>query len=113
MKKYERYGNSIYTIHFSEFIHYFHDENKYVADKIKPVIKKIDALNPSDVSDESIIKSTKVKELWAQGDTVGAQKAADEAKKWAIWGAVAAAVVWVLYVIFFVFIGLGGAFAGY
>ncbi|KXN98239.1 Interferon-induced transmembrane protein [Aequorivita aquimaris] len=61
----------------------------------------------------SIIKSTKVKELWAQGDTVGAQKAADEAKKWAIWGAVAAGIVWVLYVIFFVVIGLGGAFAGY
>jgi hypothetical protein len=54
-----------------------------------------------------------VKELWAQGDTVGAQKAADEAKKWAIWGAVAAGIVWVLYVIFFVVIGLGGAFAGY
>ena len=47
----------------------------------------------------SIIKSTKVKELWAQGDTV--------------WGAVAAGIVWVLYVIFFVVVGLGGAFAGY
>ncbi len=61
----------------------------------------------------SIIKATKVKELWALGDTVGAQNAADEAKKWAIWGAAAAAIVWVLYIIIFVVIGLGGAFAGY
>jgi len=36
----------------------------------------------------SIIKSTKVKELWALGDHAGAQKAADDAKKYAIWGAV-------------------------
>ncbi len=59
----------------------------------------------------SIIKASKVKELWAQGDAVGAQQAADDAKKWAIWGAVAAALVWVLYIIFFMVIGLGGAFA--
>ena len=61
----------------------------------------------------AIIKSTKVKELWALGDKAGAQKAADDAKKWAIWGAAAAAVVSVLYIIFFMVIGLGGAFAGY
>lgn len=61
----------------------------------------------------SIIKATKVKELWALGDTAGAQKAADEAKKWAIWGAAAAAIVWVLYIIFFIIIGIGGAFASY
>lgn len=59
----------------------------------------------------SIIKSTKVKELWALGDTEGAQKAADDAKKWAMWGAGAALIVWVLYILFFVVIGLGGAFA--
>lgn len=59
----------------------------------------------------AIIKSTKVKELWALGDMAGAQKAADDAKKWAIWGAAAAAIVWVLYIIFFVVIGFGGAFA--
>ncbi|WP_246516158.1 CD225/dispanin family protein [Aequorivita echinoideorum] len=57
----------------------------------------------------SIIKSTKVKELWAMGDTAGAQRAADEAKKWAIWGAVAAVIVWVLYFVLFFFIGIGGA----
>ena len=59
----------------------------------------------------SIIKSTKVKELWALGDTAGAQKAADDAKKWAIWGAVISVIFWVLYVIFFVLIGFGGAFS--
>ncbi len=60
----------------------------------------------------SIIKSTKVKELWALGDTVGAQKAADDAKKWAIWGAAAGAIVLVLYLIFFFVIGIGGALSG-
>lgn len=60
----------------------------------------------------SIIKATKVRELWAQGDTLGAQQAADDAKKWAIWGAVAAAICWILYFIFVVIIGFGGAFSG-
>ncbi len=61
----------------------------------------------------SIIKSTKVKELWALGDYAGAQKAADDAKKWAIWGAAIAVIIWVLYVLFFVVIGFGGAFSEY
>ncbi|QAA82562.1 CD225/dispanin family protein [Aequorivita sp. H23M31] len=61
----------------------------------------------------SIIKSTKVKELWALGDYAGAQKAADDAKKWAIWGAAVAVIIWVLYVLFFLVIGFGGAFSEY
>lgn len=60
----------------------------------------------------SIIKATKVRELWAMGDYAGAQQAADDAKKWALWGAVAAVLVWVLYLLFFVVIGFGSAFAG-
>ncbi|WP_347373469.1 CD225/dispanin family protein [Aequorivita sp. Q41] len=60
----------------------------------------------------SIIKATKVKELWALGDTVGAQKAADDAKKWALWGAGISVIGIVLYIILVVVIGLGGAFAG-
>jgi len=56
----------------------------------------------------SIIKSTKVKELWMYGDYIGAQKAADDAKKWAIWGAVAAIIGWVLYLGLFLFIGFLG-----
>ena len=59
----------------------------------------------------SIIKSAKVKELWFQGDFIGAQKAADDAKKWAIWGIVSAAVI---YFVFFgiYFIIILGATAG-
>lgn len=60
----------------------------------------------------AIIKSTKVKELWALGDMAGAQQAAADAKKYSIWGAAAAAVLWVLYIIFFMVMGLGGLFAG-
>lgn len=61
----------------------------------------------------SIIKATKVKELWALGDYAGAQKAANDAKKWAIWGAAISAIFLVLYVLFFVVIGFGGAFSEY
>ncbi|GAB10434.1 hypothetical protein GOARA_056_01820 [Gordonia araii NBRC 100433] len=62
----------------------------------------------------AIIKSTSVSKLWAQGDVAGAQKAADDAKKFAIWGAVAAAVVLVLYIIFIVVVGIGAsATSGY
>ncbi|GAA1481237.1 hypothetical protein GCM10009624_16770 [Gordonia sinesedis] len=54
----------------------------------------------------SIVKSTQVSKLWAQGDYAGAQKAADEAKKWAIWGAVIGVVVLVLIVIFYAVLGI-------
>ena len=47
----------------------------------------------------AIIKSTKVKELCLSGDHAGAQKAADDAKKYAIWGMVAGGVVVLIYVI--------------
>lgn len=60
----------------------------------------------------AIIKSTKVSELWARGDYAGAQKSADDAKKWAIYGAVTSLILIVLYVIFIVVFGLSGAFAG-
>ncbi|AFL80974.1 Interferon-induced transmembrane protein [Aequorivita sublithincola DSM 14238] len=60
----------------------------------------------------SIIKSTKVKELWAQGDAIGAQKAADDAKKYAMWGAGVGVIFLVLYIILVFVIGIGGAFAG-
>lgn len=57
----------------------------------------------------AIIKSTKVKELWAQGDHAGAQKAADDAKKYAIWGAVAGFIGIALYVILVLVIGVAGS----
>jgi len=55
----------------------------------------------------AIIKATKVNTLWAQGDQEGAYKAAADAKKYSIWGAVATVVVIVLYfIIMAVFVGL-------
>lgn len=61
----------------------------------------------------SIIYASKVKERWAQGDYQGAQEAADDAKKWAIWGAASAVILGILYVLFVVVIGIGGTFAGF
>ena len=52
----------------------------------------------------SIIKSTSVTKLWAMGDHAGAQKAAEDAKKFAIWSAVASVVVWVVLIIFYIII---------
>jgi len=60
----------------------------------------------------SIIKAAKVNELWARGDVAGAHRAASDAKKWAIWGAVISLAFLVLYVIFIVILGLGGFLAG-
>ncbi len=57
----------------------------------------------------AIIKSTSVNKLWAQGDYAGAQKAADDAKKYSIWGGVATLILVALYVIFIVVLGLGGS----
>ena len=54
----------------------------------------------------SIIKSTKVNSLWAQGDHAAAQKSADEAKKWAIYSAIGAVVFWVLYIFLLVVLGV-------
>jgi hypothetical protein len=54
----------------------------------------------------SIIKSTKVNSLWAQGDHAAAQKSADEAKKWAVYSAIGAVAFWVLYVFLIVVLGV-------
>lgn len=55
----------------------------------------------------AIIKSTSVSKLWAQGDYAGAQQAADDAKKFSIWGAGIAVALWLIYVIFIVAVGIG------
>ncbi len=47
----------------------------------------------------SIIKSSQVSGLWAQGRYDDAQKSAQQARKWAIWSAIAAAVLAVISVI--------------
>lgn len=59
----------------------------------------------------AIIKSQEVNKLWAQGDYAGAQKASADTKKYATWGAIAAAIGWILYILFFVVIGFGAATA--
>lgn len=48
----------------------------------------------------SIVKSTSVDKLWALGDFAGAQRAADEAKKWAMWSAIIGAL-WIVAVFAF------------
>jgi heme/copper-type cytochrome/quinol oxidase subunit 2 len=53
----------------------------------------------------SIVFSTQVNSKWAMGDVAGAQEASEKAKKFAMWGAIAGAVVIVLYIIFFVVVG--------
>lgn len=60
----------------------------------------------------SIIKSTKVKELWALGDAIGAQKAADDAKKYAIWSAVIVPIIFIVFYAFAFIIGLAGTLLG-
>lgn len=54
----------------------------------------------------SIIKATSVNSLWAQGQHQAAYKAAEDAKKFAMWSAIAAVVVGVLYIV--VILGMGG-----
>jgi hypothetical protein len=54
----------------------------------------------------SIIKSTQVSGLWTSGRYAEAQQAADDAKKFAIWGAIAGAIVAVLYIIFYLVVGV-------
>ncbi len=61
----------------------------------------------------AIVKSTSVSKLWAQGDYAGAQQAADDAKKFAMWGAIVGVVLVVLYVIFIVVLGVAGSASSY
>ncbi|BBX31327.1 CD225/dispanin family protein [Mycolicibacterium mageritense] len=52
----------------------------------------------------AIVKSTQVSGLWAQGRYAEAQQAADDAKKFAIWGAIAGVVVSVAAVVFYIIV---------
>jgi Interferon-induced transmembrane protein len=56
----------------------------------------------------SIIQVSKVSRLWGQGRYAEAQKASDDAKKWAIWGPVAGVIVGIIYGIIAV---VGGQFS--
>ncbi len=60
----------------------------------------------------AIVKSSQVQSLWAQGFQAEAQKAADDAKKWSMWGAIVTGGFFVLYIIFIVVMVIIGASAG-
>jgi len=49
----------------------------------------------------SIVKASQVNGLWVQGQYDAAQASSAAAKKWAMWGLIAAIVVWVIYGILF------------
>ncbi len=53
----------------------------------------------------SIVKSTQVSGLWAQGRAAEAQQAADDAKKYAVWGAIAGVIVYVIVIILNLVVG--------
>ena len=55
----------------------------------------------------SIVKATQVSGLWAQGRVAEAQQAADDAKKFAVWGAIAGVIVFVVVVILNLVVGFG------
>lgn len=55
----------------------------------------------------AIIKSSNVNNKWQMGDREGARKDAADAKKFALWGAIAGVVVAILYVLFVVVMGIG------
>jgi hypothetical protein len=57
----------------------------------------------------SIVYASRVSGLWAQGQYAEAQAAADTAKKWAIWSAVAGVIGLIIYGI----VAVAGGMAGY
>jgi len=50
----------------------------------------------------SIIKSSQVSSLWAQGQYDAAHKSAEDAKKWAMWSAIVTVVIYALIIIAYV-----------
>lgn len=60
----------------------------------------------------SIIYAAKVDGLVAAGNYAAAQEAADKAKSWALWAAGAFVVLMLLYVVFFVVVGMSAAGLG-
>ncbi|MGI9525566.1 MAG: CD225/dispanin family protein [Weeksellaceae bacterium] len=57
----------------------------------------------------AIIKASEVNSKWNAGDYVGAQQAADDAKKWSIYGAVAGFIVGIIYFVLTLFTSIGEA----
>ena len=59
----------------------------------------------------AIVKAAKVKELWAQGNHEAANKAAADAKKYALWGAIIGPIALILFYVIFFVIYAGALFA--
>jgi hypothetical protein len=55
----------------------------------------------------SIVFASQVNSKWAMGDVQGAYDSARKAKSFAMWSAIAGVVGGILYVVFFVLIGIG------
>ncbi|GAS89526.1 CD225/dispanin family protein [Mycolicibacterium brisbanense] len=61
----------------------------------------------------AIVKSTQVSGLYAQGRYAEAQKSADDAKKFAMWGAIAGVALGIVWGIIAVAGGMAGMSSGY
>jgi len=58
----------------------------------------------------SIVNASKVSSCYYMGDYAGAQKASEDAKKWATWSALTALIVFGIIIVFYIFIiALAGA----
>lgn len=55
----------------------------------------------------AIIKAANVNGKWAIGDYEGARRDAADAKKYALWGAIASVTLAIIYIIFVLVIGVG------
>lgn len=53
-----------------------------------------------------IIKSNEVEQLWISGHREEALIKANEAKKWVMWGFFSMLIFWVLYITFWIFVGV-------
>ncbi|MDQ7808216.1 CD225/dispanin family protein [Amycolatopsis sp. A133] len=59
----------------------------------------------------AIVKANQVHTLWFQGFHAEAQKAAADARKWAMWSAISVGILLLLYVLFFVVLAGIGVFS--
>ncbi|WNM23180.1 CD225/dispanin family protein [Demequina capsici] len=57
----------------------------------------------------AIVKAAEVNSKWAAGDYAGAQASAEAAKKWSLWSAGATLILGVLYILFFVILGVASS----
>ncbi len=57
----------------------------------------------------SIVFAAQVNSKWALGDVAGAQESSRKARQFAIWSVIAWVIVAVLYLLFFIVLGLGSA----